>query len=53
LGSASINGEGGEEFPDLNPIKVNIRYQDFMEEPNLGVLVSKYIGPKVFANYIA
>jgi hypothetical protein len=24
-----------------------------MQEPNLGVLVSAYIGPKVFANYIA
>jgi hypothetical protein len=42
------------EEPDLNPVKVMVRALEFWrEERVLGVLVSPYIGAKVFNNFIS
>ena len=41
------------ETPDLKPIKVDVRNAEIQNDETLGILVSPYIGPKVFANHLA
>ena len=41
------------QVPDLNPVKIDMYYHDNQENKFYGILVSPYIGVKVFLNSIS